>query len=140
MVYDVINSSPQYFPLMNYSFFNPDGDVQAQEGYVYTNTTLRVVPLDPNLVNLGPYDVWHDNVQGGGIDGVIYVDTIREYSELAAEGWDIDYSTLRNPNKTISPLARWYRTCFDSNGAFTTSKNKNCKFSVFSQDLEFLAN
>jgi hypothetical protein len=75
---------------------------------------------------------------GGQPNGTIYVDTIREYSELAAEGWNIDYSTLRDVYHTPSPLAIWYETCFDDNGAFTTSKNKHCKFSVLPQDLLFL--
>jgi hypothetical protein len=70
------------------------------------------------------------NVQAGGDETAIFVDTIREYSELAANGWNIDYSTLRDPYHTISPLAKWYQTCFDSNGVFTTSKNRDCKFSV----------
>jgi hypothetical protein len=94
--------------------------------------------VDPLLVNLAPLDVVHNNVQSAGVNGITYVDTIREYSELAAEGWNIDYSTLRDPYHTISPLARWYETCFDSNGVFTTTKNSHCKFCVLPDDLKFL--
>jgi len=140
MVYDVNSSSPDYFPLMNESVVNPDGDIQYQAGYVSTQggTALRITYVDPLLVGLPPMAVVHYNVQFGGDASTIDVDTIREYSELAANGWDVDYSTLADPYHTISPLANWYRACFDSNGVFTTAKNKNCKFSVLPKDLEFL--
>jgi hypothetical protein len=125
---------------MNYSLFNPDGDIQQQQGFVddFTKNTQTMVLLDPLLVNLDPLDVVHFNVQAAGAGATIDVNTIREYSELAAEGWNVNYATLEDPYHTISPLARWYETCFDSNGVFTTSKNSKCKFSVLPSDLKFL--
>jgi hypothetical protein len=140
MVYALEDGDPNYFPLMNDTVFNPDGDIQYQEGYVtnQANTVQQIALVDPLLTNLPPMNVVPFNVQAAGIQGTVEVDTIREYSELAAEGWDIDYSTLRDPYHTVSPLAKWYRTCFDSNGVFTTAKNAHCKFSVTREDLEFL--
>lgn len=140
MVYAVNNGEPQYFPMMNDTVGNPDGDIQFQQGWVYnpTYTSESVVLVDPLLTALPPMDVVHFNVQAGGINGTVDVDTIREYSELAAEGWDINYSTLQDPYHTVSPLAKWYQTCFDGNGVFTTAKNANCEFSVTPQDLKFL--
>jgi hypothetical protein len=38
----------------------------------------------------------------------------------------------------VSPVAKWYETCFNSAGIFTTSKNSHCKFSVLPADLKFL--
>jgi hypothetical protein len=141
MVYDVRDGEPHYFPLQNYSVTNPDGDVQFQNGFVYDSATSTERPffVDPLLVNLDPLDVVYPNVQSGASpNATVYVDTIREYSELAAEGWNINYSTLKDPYHTRSPLAKWYETCFDSSGAFTTSQNSHCKFSVLPGDLKFL--
>jgi hypothetical protein len=141
MVYDIKQGEPHYFPLENYSVENPDGDIQFQIGYVNDNATNTQRPffVDPMLINLNPLDVVYPNVQGGASpNGTIYVDTIREYYALAAEGWNIKYSTLRDVYHTRSPLAKWYETCFDSNGVFTTSKNSHCKFSVLPEDLKFL--
>jgi hypothetical protein len=140
MVYAVEDGDPQYFPLMNDTVINPDGDIQYQEGLVtnQANTVQQVVFVDPLLTDLPPMNVVPPNVQSANVQGPVAVDTIREYSELAAEGWDIDYSTLRDPYHTVSPLAKWYQTCFDANGVFTTAKNANCKFSVTPQDLKFL--
>jgi hypothetical protein len=140
MVYDLDAGQPQFFPLMNYTIYNPDGDIQIQQGSVVNNTLTSetTVLVDPLLVNLSPMDELHFNVQAAGLNGTIDVDTIREYSELAAEGWNINYSTLMDPYHTVSPLAKWYETCFDANGVFTVSKNKNCKFSVLPADLKFL--
>ena len=140
MVNRVKDDTPSYFPLMNESLFNPDGDIQQQFGFVnQSQTEISFVLVDPKLVNVAPLDVLHFNVQSGSeFIANIVVDTIREYSELAAEGWNIDYSTLSDPYHTLSPLAKWYQTCFDANGVFTTARNKNCKFSVTSQDLQFL--
>ena len=137
VVYDLIRGVPRFFPVMDGTTGNPDGDIQLQRGTVTSGPRRRVF-IDPLLVNLPPMDVVHYNVQAGGSDGTIFVNTIREYSELAANGWEIDYSTLKDPYHTVSPLARWYTTCFDANGVFTVSKNSHCKFSVKPQDLVFL--
>ena len=138
MVYS-LTDGPQYFPLMNASpqVYNPDGDIGFQEG-VFGTQTRQLVFLDPNLVNLPAMDVVHFNVQAAGVAGTIDVDTVREYSELAAEGWNIDYTTLADAYDTPSPLAMWYQACFDAAGVFTTSMNPNCKFSVTAQDLAAL--
>lgn len=140
MVYDIDNGTPQYFPFMNESFGNPDGDIQIQQAYLWdpSYTREQLVLVDPLLANLPPMNVVHFNVQAGGARATVDVNTIREYSELAAEGWDIDYSTLTDPYHTVSPVAKWYQTCFDANGVFTTAKNAKCKFSVLPQDLKFL--
>jgi hypothetical protein len=140
VVHSLDKGEPQYFPLMNYSVFNPDGDIQYQQGLVddFTKNTQTMVIVDPLLVNLDPLDVVPFNVQASGPGATIEVNTIREYSELAAEGWNINDSTLKDPYHTISPVARWYETCFDANGVFTTSKNSKCKFSVLPNDLKFL--
>jgi hypothetical protein len=140
LVYRIDDGLPRYFPLQNQSIFNPDGDIQFQAGYAVNqaNTVAQLILLDPLLVSLAPMDVLHFNVQGGLFNGSVDVDTIREYSELAAEGWNIDYSTLEHTYHTLSPLANWYRTCFDANGVFTTAFDKNCKFSVMPKDLQFL--
>jgi len=58
--------------------------------------------------------------------------------KIAAAATGVDYSTLSDPYHTFSPLARWYETCFDSNGVFTTTKNSHCKFSVLPGGLKFL--
>jgi hypothetical protein len=140
MVYDVSNGSPQYFPLMNNSLGNPDGDIQEQSAVLFSqnNTVQRFIFEDPNLVNLPATNVVHYNVQGGARRGTIDVDTVWEYSELSANGWNVDYSTLTNPYGTVSPLLKWYQTCFDANGVFTTAKNSQCKFSVTPSALKFL--
>ncbi len=139
MVYS-LTGGPQYFPLMDASaqVYNPDGDIGFQEGFFSTQTARQVVFLDPNLVNLSAMDVVHFNVQAAGVAGTIDVDTIREYSELAAEGWNIDYTTLADAYNTPSPLAMWYQACFDASGVFTTRTNANCRFSVTAQDLAAL--
>jgi hypothetical protein len=139
MVYS-LTGGPQYFPLMDATsqVYNPDGDIGFQEGFFGTQTTRQVVFLDPNLVNLSAMDTVHFNVQASGLSGTIDVDTIREYSELAAEGWNIDYTTLADAYDAPSPLAMWYQACFDASGVFTTSMNMNCKFSVTAQDLAAL--
>jgi hypothetical protein len=137
-LYDVRNGVPLYFPLMNFSTFNPDGDIQFQNGYVLGAGSRKAVFVDPDLVNLAPMNVVHTDVQAASFKGTIDVDTIREYSELAAQGWNIDYSTLRDVNHTQSPLWKWYQTCFDANGVFTTAVNAHCKFSVLPRDLDFL--
>ena len=140
MVYALEDGSPQYFPFTNESIGNPDGDIQLQYGGVFNqdHTNARLVFLDPLLTDLAPMDEVHFNVQASAPSGTVAVDTIREYSELAAEGWNIDYSTLRDPYHTVSPLAKWYQTCFDANGVFSTAKNANCKFSVTPQNLKLL--
>jgi hypothetical protein len=145
MVYKVDGGTPQYFPLMNGSalntgqIYNPDGDIQQQVDRVQVSAdVIRSVFVDPLLVSLPWKNVVHTNVQSSSVPAVIPVDTIREYSELAAQGWNIDYSTLTNAYNQSSPLAKWYQTCFDANGMFTTGMNKNCKFSVTPQDLKFL--
>lgn len=133
MVYDVINGIPQYFPFMNNTVFNPDGDIQFQEGILYADPTgyvRRYFFVDPNLANLPDNNVPRNNVQANSAFGTIDVDTVREYSELSANGWNVDYSTLTDPYSTVSPLLKWYQTCFDANGVFTTAKNAACKFSV----------
>ena len=141
MVYKVDGGAPRYFPLMNGGpgLYNPDGDIQKQFG----ETTLSpqftgTVFIDPLLSALPWKNVVHINVQGASLPAVIAADTIREYSELAAQGWNVDYSTLSSEYDETSPLAKWYQTCFDANGAFTTSKNSNCRFSVTPQALQFL--
>ena len=140
MVYTISNGSPQFFPFMNASpqVGNPDGDIGFQWGYLDTQSSRQTLFIDPNLVTLPAMDVVHPNVQAGLLAGALDVNTIREYSELASQGWNIDYSTLTNPYNTRSPLAKWYQTCFYANGVFTTSKNPSCKFSVTPQDLQFL--
>ncbi|MGH9443570.1 MAG: hypothetical protein ACRD16_14985 [Thermoanaerobaculia bacterium] len=139
MVYDVIASAAKYFPLMNYSFSNPDGDIQQQYGSLYTPNAGRIIFIDPELVNLPSLHVVHMNVQASGLKSTINADTIREYSELGTQGWGIKSSTLRkSAYGTRSPLAKWYQTCFDSNGNFTTAKNARCKFSVLPGDLKGL--
>lgn len=140
MVYDVSNGSPLYFPFMNNSLGNPDGDIQEQSGILFSQNgaVQRFVFEDPNLVNLPSANVVHHNVQGGARRGTIAVDTVWEYSELSANGWNVDYSTLSNPYSTVSPLLKWYQTCFDANGVFTTAKNSQCKFSVTPSALKFL--
>jgi hypothetical protein len=134
MVYDVINGVPQYFPFMNNTLGNPDGDIQTQFGILYADQVGNVQQLvfeDPNLANLPTNNVPHTNVQGGFVPkGIIMVDTVREYSELSANGWNVDYSTLTDPYSTVSPLLTWYQTCFNANGVFTTAENAKCKFSV----------
>ena len=138
LVYDLRDESPRYFPLQNYSEGNPDGDIANQAGLVISSATSgRYVLLDPELLALDPLDVLHPNVQAADIVGTTLVNTVQDYSELAIQGWNIDYSTLRT-HPSRSPLARWYETCFDTNGAFTVAKNKNCKFSVTPADLKFL--
>jgi hypothetical protein len=110
---------PQYFPLMNGSpnTYNPDGDIQQQVGRVgVSGQLIRPVFVDPLLISLPWKNVVHTNVQGSSFPALIDVDTIREYSELAAQGWNIDYSTLQNAYNQSSPLAKWYQTCFDVNG------------------------
>lgn len=138
MVYDVINGLAQNFPFMNYSLGNPDGDVQVQTGYLSTPEAGRLVFVDPELVNLSALDVVHPNAQSGiSPRSTIFVNTIREYSELSAQGWDVDYKTLnKNIYSTVSRVAKWYQTCFDSNGVFTTAVNSKCKFSVLANDLK----
>jgi len=140
MVYALEDGSPQYVPFTNESIGNPDGDIQLQYGGVFNqdHTNGRLVLLDPLLTDLAPMDEIHFNVQASASPGTVAVDTVREYSELAAEGWNIDYSTLRDPYHTVSPLAKWYQTCFDANGVFSTAKNANCKFSVTPQNLKLL--
>ena len=140
MVYGVNDGQAQYVPLENYSVFNPDGDVQLQWGLVANSagTQKSLVFIDPDLISLPPMDVVHFNLQAAERDGIITVNSIWDYSEVASQGWDVDYSTLRRSDRTISPLATWYRTCFDENGMFTTAKNSHCKFSVLPKDLEFL--
>lgn len=141
MTYDVSDGTPQYFPLMNNTLGNPDGDIQAQRGYVYSYSPNVLTPVfvDPILTNLSEMNIVPFNVQATSFRGTISVDTIREYSELAAQGWSIDYSTLSDPYNTTSPVSQWYQTCFDANGVFTTAINTNCKFSVTAQDLAFLS-
>ncbi|HET7452751.1 MAG TPA: hypothetical protein VFL12_08420, partial [Thermoanaerobaculia bacterium] len=39
---------------------------------------------------------------------------------------------------TVSQLAKWYQTCFDSNGMLTTANNAHCKFSVLPADLKLI--
>ncbi len=129
IVYDVSKLGASYFPLMNDTVGNPDGDIQFQEGFVYGNTS-RPYLVDPVLQHVPELAELHFNAQAAGLSGTIDVMTIREYSELAANGWDIDYKTLRDPYHILSPLAEWYRYCFDSNGNFTQQKDKNCKFDV----------
>ena len=139
MVYDVIDGLAQYFPFMNYSLGNPDGDIQIQYGYLYTPQAGRLAFVDPELVNLSTLDVVHGNVQSGSPRSTIFANTIREYSELSAQGWDVDYKTLNKKiYGTVSPGARWYQTCFDANGVFTTAINGKCKFSVLPGDLKGL--
>jgi hypothetical protein len=132
MVYSIQNGTPAYFPFMNDSMSNPDGDIQIQQGYVYNDITGIYAPvlLDSALQNVPELDVLHFNAQAAGLGGTIDVLTIREYSELAANGWNIDYSTLKDPYHTQSPLAKWYKACFDVRGVFTTSKDSKCKFDV----------
>ena len=138
-VHQINNGVPEYFPMQNYSVGNPDGDIQFQFGTVNTAQRSSLILLDPKLVNLRPSDVVHPNVQAVSMPAAIFVDTVREYSELAAVGWNIDYATLSDSDyATRSPLAQWYETCFDSNGVFTTANNKNCKFSVDPADLKLL--
>lgn len=132
---------PQVFPLMNYSRYNPDGDIQFQIGYydTYTNHWMRrAVFVDPLLANMPASNVVHANVQAAGLRTTIDLMTIREYSELSAQGWNVDYSTLSDIYGTTAPTWKWYQTCFDSNGVFTTAKNANCKFSVTPDALKFL--
>jgi len=138
MVYDVIGGAARYFPLMNYlGLMDPDGDVQQQFGFVETPNPGNLFFVDPELANMPSTNVVHGNVQAGTMRATISVDTIREYSELAAQGWDIKYSTLSpSTYTTVSPLAKWYQTCFDANGALTTAKNAHCKFSVLPADLK----
>lgn len=138
MVYALTHGTPQYFPFMNESQGNPDADIQFEKGRVNTPGSTQYVFIDPNLVNLPELNVVPNNVQAEAIRGTISKNTIREYSELAASGWNIDYSTLTNPYETVSPVAKWYETCFDANGQFTTANNSQCKFSVLPADLKFL--
>ena len=141
MVYDITRAGPQYFPLMNTSVGNPDGYIQFRREYVQLSPDVeRVAFVDPLLVNMSEMNVVHVNAQAAGVPGIIDVDTIREYSELAAQGWSIDYSTLQPAYSTPSPVAKWYQACFDANGVFTTTKNSQCKFSVLPADLKFLQN
>ena len=137
MVYDVVGGQPRYFPFMNYSLVNPDGDIQQQYGNISGPLAGTLFFVDPELANLPELDVVHGNVQSGSPRSTIFADTIREYSELAAQGWNVKYSTLSGDTYgTVSPLARWYRTCFDSSGAFTTAQNARCRFSVLPADLK----
>ena len=137
MVYDVINGLAQSFPFMNYSLGNPDGDIQVQNGYLSTPQAGRLVFVDPELVNLPALDVVHPNAQSGiSPRSTIFANTVREYAELSAQGWDVDYKTLdKKVYSTVSPVAKWYQTCFDANGVFTTAVNAKCKFSVLPGDL-----
>jgi len=132
MVYAVTEGFPSYFPMMSDTVGNPDGDIQFQQGTVYSDwyTVYRPYFVDPLIQATPALDELHLNVQAAFIGGTIAVQTIREYSELAAEGWNIDYSTLKNQYRTRSPLAEWYTQCFDENGVFTTSKDSKCKFDV----------
>jgi hypothetical protein len=138
MVYDVIGGAARYFPLMNYpGLQDPDGDIQQQFGLVDAPNPGNLFFVDPELANMPSMNVVHGNVQAGSMRSTISVDTIREYSELAAQGWDVKYSTLSpSTYTTLSPLAKWYQACFDANGALTTAKNANCKFSVLPADLK----
>jgi hypothetical protein len=142
VVYDVTDGSAKYFPLQNYSplIHNPDGDIQFQFGLLFnqSGTQAFLAFVDPNLTDLPSMNVVHGDVQGAFTFGPITMDSIREYSELAAVGWNIDYTTLSDQFHTPSPLETWYRTCFDATGVFTPSQNPHCKFSVHPQDLEFL--
>jgi len=137
MVYDVSGGTPKYFPLMNNSLGNPDGDIQRQYGNVFGARTGSLVFVDPELVNMSTLNVVHPNVQGAILRSTIDANTIREYSELAAQGWNVKYSTLNNSvYSTVSPVAHWYQTCFDANGVFTTANNSKCKFSVLPSALK----
>ena len=140
MVYDIHDGKPEYFPLMNDSVSNPDGDIQFQVGYVSDNIVLfRPFFVDPLLTNMDPLNEVFVNVQSGGSPGgTILVDTIREYSELAAQGWNIDYSTLRDVYHTRSPLANGTRPVSIAPGRFTTAKSSHRKFSVLHADLKLL--
>lgn len=141
MTYAEDSGIPQYFPLMNYSQYNPDGDIQFQNGYFDTYTTQwnrRAVFVDPLLSGMPDSNVVRMNAQAASFKSTIDVMTVREYSELSASGWNVDYSTLSDPYNTTAPTWKWYQTCFDSNGNFTTAKNKNCKYSVTPDDLQFL--
>jgi hypothetical protein len=135
------DGSPNVFPLMNESQFNPDGDIQFEAGYYDVFTTQwnrRVYFVDPLLINMPGSNVVHTNVQAESLRSTTDVMTIREYTELSAQGWNVDYSTLSDPYSTTAPTWKWYQTCFDANGVFTTAKNKNCKFSVTPDSLKFL--
>jgi hypothetical protein len=140
LVYGVSDGIPQYFPLQNYSEFNPDGDIQYPVEFIASPAgPLTEIYIDPNFVALPNMNVVHENVQSGSQDlSTVYVDTVREYSELSAVGWNVDFSTLEDTDHIVSPLAKWYQICFDANGVFTTAVNRNCKFSVLPQDLQFL--
>jgi hypothetical protein len=135
------DGSPNVFPLMNESQFNPDGDIQFEAGYYDVFTTQwnrRVYFVDPLLINMPASNVVHTNVQAESLRSTTDVMTIREYTELSAQGWNVDYSTLSDPYSTTAPTWKWYQTCFDANGVFTTAKNKNCKFSVTPDALKFI--
>ena len=137
-VYGLKASSPQYVPLENYSEGNPDGDTAFQVGFVLPSATRAgYLFTDPSLVALAPLDIVHYEVEGYSIPSTIGVNTIRELSELATQGWNVDFSILQR-ERTRSPLAHWYRTCFDVNGVFTSAKNKNCRFSVQPRDIALL--
>ena len=141
MVYDISGGAPKYFPFMNYSLFNPDGDIQFEAGSIFGPLQGTFHFVDPLLANMPALNVVHVNVQAESFRSTIDVNTIREYSELASQGWNVNYSTLpQSVYSTVSPVAQWYQTCFDSNGVFTTAKNRHCKFSVLPADLQFLQN
>jgi len=133
IVYDVSGGPSKYFPLMNDSTYNPDGDIQFQSGWLYPGDgSQRLVMIDPLLANTDDLNVVHFNVQAAGGRSTIDYDTVREYSELASQGWNIDYSTLPTDTySTRSPLADWYTRCFSSStGAFNPNNDPTCTFSV----------
>jgi hypothetical protein len=139
--YEDGQGAPQYFPLMNYSQYNPDGDIQFEVGYYdsWNNQWIRrAVFVDPLLTNMPGSNVVHVNAQSSSFRSTTDAETVREYSELSAQGWNVDYSTLSDFYSTTAPTWNWYQTCFDSNGVFTTAKNSKCKFSVTPDALKFL--
>lgn len=139
--YENTPGTPQYFPLMNYSLGNPDGDIQEEAAYYDTWNNQwfrRSVFVDPLLANMPESNAVSLNPQAEAGISFLHTMTVREYSELSAQGWNVDYSTLTDPYSTVAPTWKWYQTCFDQNGVFTTAYNSNCKFSVTPDVLKFL--